>query len=94
MRLAAIALAAWVTLAAAGAASAQEALAQSSGCLRCHSIETKKIGPAFKDVAAKYKGKADAEAVLVAKLTEGKGHPPVKSGPDDVKALVRWVLSL
>ena len=40
--------------AVAGTASAQEALAKSSGCLNCHSIDTKKMGPAFKDVAAKY----------------------------------------
>ena len=61
-------------LACAGAASAQEALAKSTGCMNCHDIDTKKIGPAFKEVAAKYKGKADAEAMLVAKL-EPMGSP-------------------
>jgi cytochrome c551/c552 len=60
---------------AAGAASAQEALAKSDGCLNCHAVDTKKVGPAFKDVAAKYKGQADAEAKLVDKLTKGQGHP-------------------
>ena len=49
-------------MAAAGTASAQEALAKSSGCMNCHDVAAKKIGPAFKDIAAKYKGKADAEA--------------------------------
>ena len=82
-----------LALAAAGTASAQEALAKSSGCLNCHAVDTKKIGPAFKEVAAKYKGKADAEATLVAKLSEAKGHPAVKASPDDVKSLVKWVLS-
>ncbi len=80
-------------LAATGAANAQEALAKSSGCLNCHDVNTKKIGPAFKDVAAKYKGKADAEAMLVAKISEHKGHPEVKAKGDDLKSLVKWVLS-
>ncbi len=80
-------------LAVTGAASAQEALAKSSGCLNCHDVNTKKIGPAFKEVAAKYKGKADAEAMLVAKLSEHKGHPEVKAKGDDLKSLVKWVLS-
>lgn len=41
---------------AASAANAQQALAQSSGCLNCHAVDTKKVGPSFKDIAAKYKG--------------------------------------
>ena len=94
MKLIAITLAASITLAAAGAASAQEALAKSSGCLNCHAVDTKKMGPAFKEVAAKYKGKADAEATLTAKISAGKEHPAVKASGDDVKSLVKWVLSL
>ena len=77
----------------AGGASAQEALAKSSGCLNCHAVDTKKVGPAFKDVSAKYKGKADAEATLVGKLSGGKDHPAVKASGDDLKSLVKWVLS-
>ncbi|HYR01067.1 MAG TPA: c-type cytochrome [Casimicrobiaceae bacterium] len=80
-------------LACAGAASAQEALAKSSGCMNCHDVATKKIGPAFKEIAAKYKGKADAEAKLVAKLDKHDGHPEVKAKGDDLKSLVKWVLS-
>jgi cytochrome c len=94
MKLIAMTLATSIILAAAGAASAQEALAKSSGCLNCHAVDTKKVGPAFKDVAAKYKGKADAEATLTAEISGGKGHPAVKASPDDVKSLVKWVLSL
>jgi cytochrome c len=82
-----------IALTAAGVASAQEELAKSSGCLNCHAVDTKKMGPSFKEVAAKYKGKADAEATLVAKLSEAKGHPAVKASPDDVKSLVKWVLA-
>ncbi len=80
-------------LLAASSAVAQEALAKSSGCLNCHAVDTKKMGPAFKEVSAKYKGKADAEATLTAKLSTAKGHPAVKAGPDDIKSLVNWVLS-
>ncbi len=81
-------------LAAAGSATAQEALAKSSGCLNCHNVKgAKKIGPSFAESAAKYKGKADAEATLTAKLSAGKDHPEVKAKPDDVKALVKWVLA-
>ena len=81
-------------IAAPSVANAQEALAKSSGCLNCHDVTAKKEGPAFKDVAAKYKGKADAEATLSAKLSAGKEHPAVKASTDDVKGLVKWVLSL
>ena len=94
MKLIGIAVVASIALGAAGAVGAQEELAKSSGCLNCHAVDTKKVGPAFKDVAAKYKGKADAEATLAAKVSGGKGHPPVKATPDDVKTLVKWVLSL
>lgn len=83
-----------VGLTSAGAASAQQELAQKNGCLNCHAVDTKKMGPSFKDVAAKYKGKADAEGKLVSELTSGKGHPPIKASPDDVKSLVKWVLSM
>jgi len=82
-----------VGMAAAGTANAQEALAKSSGCMNCHDIGTKKLGPAFKETAAKFKGKADAEATLVAKLSAGKDHPEVKAKGDDLKSLVKWVLS-
>jgi cytochrome c len=93
MKLIAMAALASISLVATGAASAQEALAKSSGCLNCHTVDTKKIGPSFKDVAAKYKGKPDAESMLVAKISGGKEHPAVKATADDVKSLVKWVLS-
>lgn len=83
-----------VGLSAAGVAQANAELAQKSGCMTCHSVDTKKMGPAFKDVAKKYKGQASAEADLVAKLKSGKGHPAVKTSDDDTKALVKWALSL
>jgi len=78
---------------ATGSASASEALAKSSGCMTCHSIDTKKMGPAFKEIAAKYKGNAAAEGKLVQALSTAKGHPEVKAKGDDVKTLVKWVLA-
>jgi len=81
-------------IAAPGAANAQEALAKSSGCMNCHDVSAKKMGPAFKEIATKYKGKADAAATVEAKLTGAKGHPAVKASADDVKALVKWVLAM
>jgi len=83
-----------VGLSAAGVAQASADLAQKSGCLTCHSVDTKKMGPAFKDVAKKYKGNATAEADLVTKLKSGKGHPAVKASEDDTKALVKWILAM
>ena len=88
-----IAIAAAAALMAAGAASAQEDLAKANGCMNCHAVDTKKVGPSFKDVAAKYKGNADAEKMLTAKLGEGKGHPAVKAKGEDLTKLVKWVLS-
>ena len=93
MKLFAVLAVASIAMVASGAANAQQELAQKSGCLNCHSVDTKKIGPSYKDVAAKYKGKPDAEAQLVDKISNGKGHPAVKASPEDVKSLIKWVLS-
>jgi cytochrome c len=81
-------------IAVSGAANASEALAKSSGCATCHDVATKKMGPSYKDIAAKYKGKADAEKTLVTALSTAKGHPEVKAKGDDLKGIVKWVLSL
>lgn len=88
---------------AAGQASANQALAQKSGCMACHSIDKKILGPAYKDVAAKYKGDASAEAKLVAKVKAGgsgvwgpmpmpANSPQVKD--NDIKTIVKWILTL
>lgn len=82
-----------VGLGAAGMAQANADLAQKSGCTTCHAVDTKKMGPSFKDVAKKYKGNATAEADLVSKLKAGKGHPAVKASEEDTKTLVKWVLA-
>jgi cytochrome c len=75
-------------------AADESALAKSSGCLTCHAVDAKKMGPSFKDTAAKYKGKADAEATLTAKLNAAKDHPKVKAEGGDVTKLVKWILAM
>ena len=76
----------------AGAVQAQDVL-KAKGCLGCHEMDKKKVGPAYKDVAAKYKGNKDAESVLVAKLKDGKGHPKVAGTDDELKACIQAVLA-
>ena len=80
-------------LIAAGAAQAQSGaeLVKAKGCLNCHDTDQKKVGPAFKDVAAKNKG---GEAKLVEKLKEGKGHMKVNASEAELRAAVQYVLSV
>jgi cytochrome c len=75
-----------------GAAQAQDAL-KSAGCLGCHDMDKKKVGPAYKDVAAKYKGNKDAEAMLVAKIKDGKGHAKINKPEADIKKAVEEALA-
>jgi len=83
--------------------AAAEALLKKSKCLTCHSVDKKKDGPAYKEVAAKYKGKADAEQKLYTHLTtnpkvkvDGKeeSHDSPKTKDEaDIRNLIRWILS-
>ena len=95
MRSILLTLAASAALAMSGAALAQKAedLMKTNGCMNCHDVSTKKVGPAFKDIAAKYKGKADAEKNLVAELKAGKGHPAVKASEAEIATMVKFVLA-
>lgn len=77
-------------------------LAKKSNCLACHAVDKKVIGPSFKDVAAKYRGDAGAEARLMNKIAKGGGgvwgamampaSPQVSEA--DRQILARFVLSL
>lgn len=98
-----LSLIAAATMLSSGVAYANQALAQKSGCLACHSIDKKVLGPAFKDVAAKYKGDKGAEAKLVAKVKAGgsgvwgpmpmpANSPQVKD--EDIKSIVQWILAM
>ena len=90
-------------VAAAQDVGAAEALLKKSGCTKCHSVSAKKVGPSFKDTAAKYKGKPDAEQKLYTHLTtnpkikvDGKEeeHDSLKTKNDaDVHNVVQWILS-
>ena len=66
---------------------------KAKGCLTCHAVDQKKIGPSYKDVAAKYKGDAAAGGMLAGKLKEGKGHPKIAASDAEIKAAVDYVLS-
>lgn len=78
-----------------GTAQASPELSKSAGCVKCHELDKKKKGPAFKDSAAKYKGKADAEAVIFKTITDPNGdHPEMKASPDDTKKMIKWILTL
>ncbi|OYY95398.1 MAG: hypothetical protein B7Y41_02525 [Hydrogenophilales bacterium 28-61-23] len=97
-----IVIAAAILAMSAGVASADQALAQKSACLSCHAVDKKVVGPAFKDVAKKYKGDAKAAEHIVGVIKKGgKGvwgpvpmppHPQVSD--ENAKKLADWVLSL
>ena len=76
---------------AAGSVFAQSGadVVKAKGCLGCHAVDQKKVGPSFKDIAAK---KGD-QAALVAKLKDGKGHPKVTASDAELKAAVGYVMS-
>ncbi len=82
-------------------AHADLALATSKNCMACHAVDKKLVGPAFKDVAAKYKGDKTAADKLAAKVIKGGsgvwGAIPMPANPQvneaDAKKLVAWVLS-
>jgi len=81
---------------AAGLSHAQSGVdvVRAKGCLTCHATDQKKIGPSYKDVAAKYSGDKGAEGKLVAKLKDGKDHPKIAASDAELKAAVGYVLSV
>ncbi|MDG4549925.1 MAG: c-type cytochrome [Candidatus Contendobacter sp.] len=84
------------------AAQASEELAKKYNCLACHQTDKKLVGPSYQEVAAKYKGQADASALLAKKIKEGGvgvwgqiPMPPNPTVPDaDLNALVAWILGM
>ena len=102
MKTTATTLLAGVGLALAAApALANLELATKSGCTACHAVDKKIVGPAYKDVAAKYKGDKKAQAMLEEKVKKGGmgvwGQVPMPPNAhvndEDIKTLVKWVLS-
>ena len=89
-------------LVASGTALAQADLAQKKNCMACHAVDKKVVGPAYKDVAAKYAGQKDATAKLAEKIQKGGsgvwGPVPMPANTQvneaEAKQLAAWVLSL
>ncbi|MCK2126910.1 c-type cytochrome [Thauera aromatica] len=82
-------------------AFASAELAKAKNCMACHAVDKKLVGPAYKDVAAKYAGQADAAVKLATKVQKGGvgawGQIPMPPNPQvndaDAKTLVAWILS-
>ena len=97
-----IALAAAAAALLAVPAQASMELAQKKSCMACHATDKKLVGPAYKDVAAKYKGDKTAEAKLAEKVVKGGvgtwGQVPMPPNPqvsaDEAKQLATWVLTI
>ena len=91
-----------IAVMAGGPALASPDLAQKKNCISCHAIDQKVIGPAYKDVATKYAGQADAVARLSQKVMKGgsgvwgvvvmPANPQVNEA--EARQLVQWILTL
>jgi cytochrome c len=100
MKRALFALAALATLSVP--ALADQALATAKNCMACHAVDKKLVGPAYKDVAAKYAGQKDAVDKLAAKIMKGGsgvwGPVPMPANAQvneaEAKKLAAWVLTL
>ena len=83
-------------------AQADADLAKNSGCLNCHNVDTKLVGPSLKEIAAKYAGQDDASDYLVGQIKNGSNGVwgPVPMPPnamvsdDNAKVLADFILSL
>ncbi|MBS1143039.1 MAG: cytochrome [Proteobacteria bacterium] len=92
------------TLANPARASDGEAIVKKARCIACHTVDQKRVGPAYKDVATKYKGDGKAPGKLFDKVRAGGAgnwgevpmlpHPADKISDDDLKAAIAWILGL
>ena len=87
-------------IAMGGQARASADLAKAKNCMGCHALDKKVLGPAFRDVAAKYKGQKDAEAKMVSSITKGSSGiwgpmtmPPNALSAVEAKTLASWVMA-
>ena len=86
---------------ASNAAMANAELAKSKNCMACHAVANKVVGPAYKDIAAKYAGQKDAEDKLVQKVIKGGGGVwgpiPMPANTQvseaESRTLVKWILA-
>lgn len=93
-------LSAAVLMALLPTAQADQALAQKKNCMACHAVATKLVGPAFKDVAAKYAKDKKAADMLAERIIKGGSGvwgnammPPNAVTPEEAKTLATWVLA-
>lgn len=85
----------------ANSAMADLKLAQEKNCMACHAVDKKMVGPAYKEVAAKYAGQGDAAAKLAQKVIKGGsgvwGPVPMPANGQvteaDANKLVAWILA-
>lgn len=88
-----------------GSARANQMLAMQSGCLGCHKPDTKLVGPAFKDIAAKYASDPSAIDRLAAKVKAGSPQgepliwgtipmPPNQAAPEKIRQVIEWIMTL
>ena len=90
-----------LALSASAPAWADQALAQSKNCMACHSVDKKVVGPAFKDIGAKFAGQPGAANVLAQKIIKGSagvwGPVPMPANTQvneaEAKKLAAWVLT-
>ncbi len=89
-----------VATAAADAPADGAALARDAGCLACHAVATKVVGPAFRDVAMRYAGKPGAQLALLEKVRKGGSGswgqvpmPPQSVSEANARAIIAWILS-
>lgn len=88
-----------------GNAQADEALAKSKNCMACHAVDARRIGPSYKEIAKRYAGQKDVEAMLAEKIIKGsKGAwkqelkaellmpPNARVKPEDAARIVQWIL--
>jgi len=99
----AIAVAASFLFSASAFAAGEEDMLKTKGCIACHKVDGKSVGPSYKEVAARYAGQKDAVDKLVDKVLNGGagvyGKVPMtpnkaKVSPEEAKTLVVWILSL
>lgn len=88
----------------AAPATASEAVIKKARCVACHAVDKKLVGPAYKDVAARYRSDAEAPARLFAKVRNGGSgswgdipmlaHPADKISDENLTAAIQWILAL
>jgi cytochrome c len=91
-----------IAIASVATANASEEIAKKNACLACHAIDEKVVGPSFKDIAKKYKGKDGASEKVAENIVKGStgvwGNIPMPAqaqlSASDVTALATWILTL